>query len=121
MLAEIIITDAWIRQLPPVVPARAGYATFTNSASLAEKIRSIKSSFFVDIEIHHTVEKDGSMRMQLIDSLDIPGKGQIKFAPGSIHLMMMQPAQVTKIGQKIPVKVIFESGQQQTVIFEVRK
>jgi periplasmic copper chaperone A len=121
LLAEMTISNAWIRQLPPVVPARAGYATFTNSAALQEQIISIRSDFFAHIEIHQTIEQNGSMRMQLLNTVDIPSKGQFDFYPGNIHLMMIEPVEATIIGQKIPVEVTFGSGQQQTVFFEVRK
>jgi copper(I)-binding protein len=120
-LAEITISNAWIRQLPPVVPARAGYAIFTNTASLQDRIKTISSNFFARIEIHQTFEQDGSMRMQLIKTVEIPANGQTNFAPGGTHLMMMQPSEPTKIGQEIPVEVTFESGQHQTVTFEVRE
>lgn len=89
--AELQISDAWIRDMPPTVPVRAGYLSIHNPETSPMKIVAIKSEAFESVEIHRTIEKDGTMRMERVPELNIPANSTVQFAPGGLHLMLMQP------------------------------
>jgi hypothetical protein len=119
-LADLDIVDAWIKNLPPSVPVRAGYMTIHNPGETAVGIVSIRSDAFASIEIHRSVMQDGMMRMEPVEVLSIPAGESRRLAPGGYHLMM-QPLQATRPGQKIEIVLQFDDGSEQRLTMTVIK
>ena len=119
--AELQISDAWIRDMPPTVSVRAGYLTIHNPESSPLKIVAIESKAFKKIEIHQTIEQDGTMRMERVLNLNIPANSTLPFAPGGLHLMMMQPVESIDRGVNIQITLIFEDGDKQSIELVVKK
>lgn len=118
--AELAISDAWIKNLPPPVPVRAGYMILSNTGSSAISIQTIRSEAFSYIEIHRTVESDGMMSMEPISVLSIEANSSVQLEPGGLHLMMMQPAEPTRPGDIIRISIVFDDGSVQELDMEVR-
>ena len=59
VFAELDISNAWIKNLPPTVPVRAGYMTLHNAQVDAVSIIAIRSDAFASINIHQTIDQDG--------------------------------------------------------------
>ena len=119
--AEIVVSNAWIKNLPPTVPVRAGYMSIYNPDSMKVSIISVSSTWFASVEVHHTIEEDGIMRMEHIPLLTIGANVKLDLEPGGIHLMMMQPLEPTIIGEKIEITIKFDDGSQQNLIMTVKK
>ncbi len=119
--APLTITDAWIKNLPPVVPVRAGYLTITNASDQSVEVIGIESELFTAVEMHETVENDGMMSMQPLARLSIAAGASRELKPGGIHLMMMRPTQTLKLGDLVTVTLLFDSGDTQTLQMIVRK
>ena len=115
------ITEAWIKNLPMVVPMRAGYMNITNNGSSKIAIESLASESFEKIEIHQSIEIDGMMSMQPIPGLAVLPGESIQLEPGGYHLMMMNPLQDLKLVDKIIVTLRFDNQTTQTIIMIVRK
>ena len=62
-LAELDIGEAWIKNLPPSTPVRAGYMNIRNPEQVAVSVVAIRSKAFASVAIHKTIEQDGMMRM----------------------------------------------------------
>ena len=119
--AELDINDAWIRDLPPSIPVRAGYMTLHNAQSSAVSIIAIRSEAFASIEIHETLEQDGAMRMQPVPVLTIEPHTSVQLAPGGLHLMMMNPAQPIKPGDVLVITIELDDGSTQHLDMTVKK
>lgn len=119
--APLNITDAWIKNLPPVIPMRAGYMRIENNSDTSYRITGVKSEVFTAIDIHETIEKNGMMSMQPIMQLTIEANTAVKLKPGGIHLMMIGPKQVLKSGDRVSVILEFDDGNTQNVQMTVRK
>jgi hypothetical protein len=119
--AELDIVDAWIKNLPPAVPVRAGYMTIHNPGATAVGIVSISSDAFASVEIHRSVTRDGMAQMDRVDSLSIAPGATVQLAPGGYHLMMMQPLQATRPGQEIEIVLHFADGSEQRLTMTVIK
>jgi len=115
------ITEAWIKNLPMVVPMRAGYMNITNKESRKITIESLASDSFERIEIHQSIETDGMMSMQSVPSLPILPGESMQLEPGGYHLMMMNPLEELKPGDKIIVTLRFDDQTTQSIIMIVRK
>jgi copper(I)-binding protein len=120
-LAELKISEARIKNLPPTVPVRAGYMTIHNSSQMAVSIIAIRSDAFASVEIHRSVMHDGMMRMDPVDNLPIAPGASLQLAPGGLHLMMMQPVQPTQPGDEIEIILQLDDGSEQPLTMKVIK
>lgn len=121
-LADLEIDNAWIRNLPPTVPVRAGYMRLFNPGNKAVSIMSVSSDAFAKIEVHQTItQEDGLTRMEQVLALTIESNSHLELKPSGIHLMMMHPFKPTRPGDKILITFELSDGSQQSSDFIVRK
>ena len=119
--AELRISDARIKHLPPTVPVRAGYMTIHNPENVAISIVEVTSDAFASVEIHQTLMQDGMMRMEQIPALTVDSGATVLLEPGGLHLMMMQPTEPTEPGKMIPLTLILEDGRRLALTIPVVK
>lgn len=119
--AELQISDAWIRDLPPSIPVRAGYLTLHNPATAIRVINAIDSPAFARIEIHRSFEQDGAMKMERIDRLPIAAGARLRLEPGGLHLMMFDAVAPVRPGDVIGIRLLYADGSTQTLEMGVKK
>ncbi len=119
--ANLLITEAWIKNLPAVVPVRAGYMSIANGQANSVTIKRLTSESFGRIEIHRSIEKDGVVSMQPIHALTIGPDESFRLAPGGYHLMMMNPVKTLVPGNKVIVTIGFDDQSTQNIEMIVRK
>ncbi|HKJ52102.1 MAG TPA: copper chaperone PCu(A)C [Gammaproteobacteria bacterium] len=118
--AGLIFDDAWIKNLPPSVPVRAGYLTVTNPDSQGVKIVAVRGEGFTRIEIHRSVMRDGEMHMDQLQELEIGAGQSLRFEPGGLHLMMY-PAKPTRPGESYRISIELGDGSIRTIEMTVKK
>ncbi|MCH4151664.1 MAG: copper chaperone PCu(A)C [Sphingobium sp.] len=107
--APLYVDQAWVQlNANPDAPS-AGYFTIHGGPETVT-LRSIQTEGAIKIEMHDSVMKDGMMTMAPIDSVAVPAKTKVAFAPGGKHLMLfsINPA-VVKSG-KLGLMFIFSNG-----------
>ncbi len=114
-------SEAWIREGPPNAMALAGYMVIDNKGSEDRQLLGVSSPFFGHIELHRTRLEDGIAKMIPQDSMPVPAGGRLELKPGDYHLMMMQPEQPLKAGDKIEAILRFDDEEKITVNFSVKK
>ena len=119
--AELEVSDAWIKQLPPTVPVRAGYMTIQNTGDTAARIVGADSESFGSVEIHESLMQDGMMRMEQREVLVIEAGATLRLEPGGLHLMLMMPAQPTSPGEIHRVVLRLGDGSTRSVDMTVKK
>jgi len=119
--AELDIHDAWIKNLPPTIPVRAGYMTIHNAKTHPVSIIAIRSGTFTSVEIHQTIKQDGMMRMEPVPTLTIEPDSTVQLAPGGLHLMMMNPTIPTKPGDVLEIVIELDDGSTQILNMTVKK
>ena len=119
--AELDISDARIKNLPPSVPVRAGYMTIHNLEPSAVTIVSVRSDAFASVEIHQSLMMDGMMHMEPVGELTIDAGTSLQLAPGGFHLMMMQPVEPTQPGDDVEIFLQLDDGTEQGLIMKVIK
>ena len=120
-LAELEVSDAWIKNLPPSVPVRAGYMTLHNPAPRTQRIVAVHGEGFARVEIHETVEQEGMMHMRQLPELRLAPGETVQLAPGGLHLMMMQPAEPTRPDEVHRIEIEFDDGSRQSLQLTVKK
>lgn len=98
--------------------ATAGYALIKNITNKDVQITLKKVSPFTAVELHETVQKDGRMAMQKVESLKIESGKSIELKQGGNHIMLFDPTKEVKDGDVL--KVEFEiSGKMESYDFKV--
>ncbi len=120
-LAELHLSSAWIRALPPTQPVTAAYAEVMNHGDTAATITGARVDGAGRVEIHTTLEQDGLVRMQQLDELVVPPGQTVSLAPGGAHLMLFDLQAMPGVGESRQLCLLLASGEESCVAAEVRK
>ena len=102
--AELVLSEAWLRAVPPVSPTMAGYVTVTNTSETAVVITGARSEIAGHVMLHDmATQQDGTRKMRHLDRLEIPAGGSVSFAPGKMHLMLMHLSRVPGEGETVSI------------------
>ncbi|MCF7222512.1 copper chaperone PCu(A)C [Marilutibacter chinensis] len=120
MPAGIGAGDAWMRAMPPGAKVAGGFLTLRNGGADADRLVSVRSPAAERVELHEMRTVDGMMKMRHLDEgLEIPAGGEVRLAPGSYHLMFMEPAQPFAEGDTVGATLVFEHAGPVEVEFQV--
>lgn len=117
---QIGVSDAWIPQAPPGASMLAGYLTVKNNGDAPVSVLAAESDRFRTVSVHQTVIENGVARMRELHSLEIAPGQEVKFAPGGMHLMLMQPRKPINPGDRIEIILLFSDGTRVPAIFDVQ-
>jgi periplasmic copper chaperone A len=106
-----VISDAWVRQVPPAARMTAGYLSIYNPGPEEIVIVGVESPLFGSIELHGTETVDGVARMRHQETVAVPAGEVVRFAPGGLHLMLMQPVGDIPSSGAIELSLLLESGE----------
>ena len=108
--AELVFSDAWIREAPPAASVLAGYLVISNPTPAPVTVTGVSGADFSSIEIHRTVVEDGMARMQSAGQLEIPAGGKFTLAPGGYHLMLFNPRRPLTSGDSVELLLHVRDG-----------
>jgi hypothetical protein len=111
---------AWIRTGAPGSMMLAGYLSLRNSGDAALTVVGADSAAFRSVSMHQSVEENGVERMRPLAKFAIAPGESVTFAPGSRHLMLMQPLRQLKSGDAVRIHIATESGEGANADFIVR-
>ena len=89
-LADLVISDAWVRAMPPTQTMTAGYATVLNDGDTKITITGTSSDIAPMATLHATVQAGDSVRMVAMPTLELAPGERFSFEPGGAHIMLMQ-------------------------------
>lgn len=118
--APSYIDQAWVRLSPNKNMPSAGYFV-AHGGDAGAQIRGVITDYALKVEMHESVSKNGVMSMTQIDSVDVPAKGEVAFAPGGKHLMLWG-VNDTAIGRgKMQLTFLMANGDRLLVDAVIRK
>ncbi len=119
--APTYVDQAWVRVSPNKDSPSAGYFT-VHGGDVATTLRGVLTDRAIRVEMHESVKGDnGVMSMKPIDSVEIPAKGTVAFAPGGKHLMLWNLNQDAVDQGKMPMTFLFSNGDRIIVDAVVQK
>lgn len=71
------------------------------------------------VELHHSIEDAGVMRMVEQESFSVPAGGRLDLAPGGYHIMLIDPS-VLRAGDIVNLTLHLKDGSSLLVETEVR-
>jgi len=113
------VRDAWMRAMPGKLPA-AGYFTLHNAGTSEATLTGAQSPACGMLMLHKSTSENGMAGMMDMPTVSVPAGGVVKFAPGSLHLMCMDPKPTLKPGRTVPVTLQFSGGKTLAASFAVR-
>ena len=115
------IEKAWIRAAPPGAASLAGYLVLRNACQAPVAVTGIESRDFAAPMIHRSVEDAGVSRMRAAGTLEVPAGGELHFAPGGLHLMLMSPKRAFAEGDVARLRLVLADGRRLYVEVPVRR
>jgi periplasmic copper chaperone A len=107
----IAISEPRLRMPPPGAAQTAAYFTLTNQGTTEDRLVSASSPDAGKLELHaHIKLTDGTTQMRQITAIDIPANATIPLSPGGLHVMVKDIKRLVKIGDHVPVRLVFASG-----------
>jgi copper(I)-binding protein len=119
MHKELMVTDAKIRTFLPTAKSTAAYFTIHNPTDKLVSLKKATIRGIGRVEIHKHVHKDGMMKMQQVDLVEVPANQQVVFQPGGFHLMAFEPDATLKVGEKRKLTLYFDNGDRLYSFVEV--
>jgi copper(I)-binding protein len=116
----IEIHGAWMR------PAGQGengaiYFVIHNHSSQADALISVTSDIAAAAEMHESKMSGDIMQMNQVESVLLEPYAEIEFAPGGLHIMLVDLTNDLKIGDQIEVILRFKNSEDMNVAVPVRE
>ena len=118
--APSYIDQAWVRLSPNKESPSAGYFV-AHGGDAGVQIRGVLTAYAVRVEMHESVMDKGVMTMKPIDSVDVPAKGEVAFAPGGKHLMLWGVNDTAINRGKMQLTFLMANGDRLLVDAVIRK
>lgn len=103
--AAITIVDAWARTTAPGQLVAAGYLRMMADQPMV--LVGANSAFADKVELHDVQMDNGVMKMRQVSEMALEPKRVVELKPGSLHLMLTGIKGAVKVGDNIPLTLIF--------------
>lgn len=111
LYAEVKVTDATVRLLPPGVPNTAAYFSIENSSDTSQVLIGASADFATKAEIHNHILVNDMMRMEQQSEVVIEPGQSVQFAPGGLHIMLFGLKQPLLDGQFVTISLQTKDGE----------
>ena len=112
---EAAVTSARVRPTVPGQPVSAAYFTITSEQNVT--LTQVRSDAAGTTQMHNTTQADGVMRMRQLDRVALPAGKSIHFAPGGMHLMLLELKKRLQLGGTVLLDLILvDDAGGQTVV-----
>ena len=118
--APSYIDQAWVRLSPNKDMPSAGYFV-AHGGDAGAQIRGVITDYALKVEMHQSVSDNGVMSMKPVDSVDVPAKGEVAFAPGGKHLMLWGVNDTAISRGKMQLTFLMANGDRLLVDAVIRK
>ncbi len=118
-MSEVVVSNAWVRLLPPGVSTTAGYMRVLSEED--DRLVGASSPEAAMVEIHESSMHDGVMQMSEVPRVPVPAGESVIFEPGGYHLMVMGLQRPLAAGRPFPLVLHFERAGRIETMAEVRR
>ena len=105
---DLLIVHPFTRATARAGGTAAGYVTIRNTGPLPDRLLAAESPAAGMLELHTMSMEQGVMRMRPVPEIVIPAGGEVRLAPGGLHIMLIGTASRFERGQRVPLVLVFE-------------
>lgn len=107
----IRVEHPWAAATPPGAAVGAAYMRIANSGRTPVRLVGASTPAAARVEIHTMSMEGGVMRMRpVVGGLVVPAGGQVRLAPGGLHLMLIGLKGPLRVEDFVPLSLHFEGG-----------
>lgn len=120
---QLRVAQPWSMALPPNAPTVAAYFVITNSGPDTDRLEAVDSPIAGAAQLHEHINQNGLMKMQHVETVDVPAGGTVTFAPMAYHVMLLDLKDRSRLidGQTFPLTLHFQKAGELTVDVVVLK
>ncbi|MDX1735805.1 MAG: copper chaperone PCu(A)C [Halioglobus sp.] len=115
------ISAAWVRALPPTQPNTAAYLTLRNGGERELVVVGASADVAGRVEVHHTRQVDGLMRMEQLQRLPVAPGATVKLEPGGAHLMLLDLQRMPAPGDEVRLCLQLASAEEVCTVAAAHK
>ena len=94
---QLTVAQPWSMALPPNAPTVAAYFVITNSGADTDSLEAVDSPIAGAAQLHEHINQNGLMKMQHVETVNIPAGGAVTFAPMAYHVMLLDLKDRTRL------------------------
>lgn len=115
---DLTVSNPVLVKAFPLARAAGGYMTISNAGE-ADTLIGARAMPHMAM-IHESREEGGVAKMIHLDAVEVPGGGELVFAQGGLHVMVMglQPGDLD-VGETLEIVLEFDRTGDVPVVFEV--
>ena len=118
--AELHISDAYVRGLPPGQTTTAAYLSIRNSGTQATQIVAASSDAAKRTEIHSHSHSGGVMKMRKVESITVSPGQTFDLSPGGHHIMLIGLHKPLRDGETVSITLKTADGESISATFPVK-
>lgn len=119
--STVEVRQPWARATPGASTTGAAFITLIARGDAPDRLVAANSPVARAIEVHAHSEDHGIMHMHQLSGIDVPAGRATVFAPGGMHLMLIDLTQRLIEGQTFPLTLTFEHAGTVDVTVTVEK
>ncbi|HHG89320.1 MAG TPA: copper chaperone PCu(A)C [Devosia sp.] len=109
VVGELELSGAFTRATPPNAKTGGGFVTITNNGEMDDQLVSVSSPAAAVVELHTMKMENEVMVMRSSpDGFAVPAGEVTELSPGGKHIMFMQITEPFRMGNLVPVTLVFE-------------
>ena len=116
---DLSIDHPWARATPPGAMTGGAFVTIENKGKVADKLVDASSPAAKIVEIHEMWMDGGMMKMRAVSGIDVKPGARTELRPGGYHIMLMDLRAPLKVGDRIPLTLVFEKAGKVDVSVQV--
>lgn len=106
LLAEVSVSNAVVRVLPPGLPNTSAYFTIQNTSDSDVFLVAAETNIAASAELHAHIMNGEMMRMEEQEQVVIPAGEVVEFKPGGLHVMIFGLKAPIKEGQMVSITLV---------------
>jgi len=117
-LAQVSVTDAWVRG---TVASQRATGAFMSLQSVGDAaLVGAASPVAQVVEVHEMTHEGGVMKMRAVDRIPLPAGRKVELKPGGYHVMLMSLNAPIKEGDVVPITLTVEGKDGKRSSVEVK-
>ncbi|MCU5788210.1 copper chaperone PCu(A)C [Alloalcanivorax marinus] len=118
---DLTLDNAWLRAVPPVAPAMAGYFDLYNRGDRSVRLDGAEARFAGAAELREfSTGADGQRLERGLQEVRLDPGDRLRFRPGRRFLQLTRLTDVPRAGQRVEVCLTFSNHDDLCGEFEVR-
>ncbi|MFG0865264.1 copper chaperone PCu(A)C [Pseudomonas sp. FYR_7] len=120
VMAQTIVSEAWVRASVPHQQSTGAFMTIT--ASSDSKLVSVASPVAKTVQVHEMNMNGDVMGMREVKAVALPAGKPVTLDPNGLHVMLMGLNDQVKEGQQVPLTLTVETadGTAETVAVQAQ-